>query len=155
MSIGFMTPAYRPAMRRMSLIRRTVIDVPLPRAVAHFNKSVTNRILGPVSAFLPGFGTIEHRGRTSGRDYRTPIMAFRSPDGRRLVFALTYGSETDWLRNFVAAGEAAFDSRWSGRLRLTKPRVVRDPVRGAIPRPIRWFLRLIRVGEFLEATIAG
>jgi deazaflavin-dependent oxidoreductase (nitroreductase family) len=129
--------------------------MPLPRAVARFNKHVTNRILGPVSPFLPGYGAIEHRGRKTGRAYRTPIMAFRSPDGRRLVFALTYGSRTDWLRNFVVAGDAVFDSRWSGRLRLTEPRVVREPVPGAIPRPIRWVLRLMRVGEFLEATIEG
>ena len=129
--------------------------MPLPRAVARFNKHVTNRILGPVSPFLPGFGAIEHRGRKSGHAYRTPIMAFRSPDGRRLIFALTYGSRTDWLKNFVAAGEAVFDSRWSGRLRLTEPRVVGEPVRGAIPRPIRWVLRLMGVDEFLEATIEG
>jgi deazaflavin-dependent oxidoreductase (nitroreductase family) len=128
--------------------------MPFPPAVARFNKHVTNRILGPIVRFLPGFGTIVHRGRTSGRTYRTPIMAFRSPDGRRLVFALTYGSHTEWLKNVLASGEAGFDSRWSGVLRLTEPRFVHDPQRRAVPWPIRQILRLMRVDEFLETTIA-
>jgi len=127
--------------------------MPLPRAVARFNKHVTNRIVGPISRFLPGYGTIVHRGRTSGRIYRTPIMAFRSPDGRTLVFALTYGSTTDWLKNVRAAGGAVFESRWSGRLSLSEPRIVHDPVPGAIPSPIRWVLRLMWVRQFLETTI--
>jgi hypothetical protein len=127
--------------------------MPLPRAVARFNKDVTNRIVGPISRFLPGYGTIVHRGRTSARIYRTPIMAFRSPDGRTLEFSLTYGSTSDWLKNVRAAGKAAFDTRWSGRLSLCEPRVVHDPVPGAIPRPIRWVLRLMRVRQFLETTI--
>jgi deazaflavin-dependent oxidoreductase (nitroreductase family) len=128
--------------------------MPFPPVVARFNKHVTNRILGPIVRFLPGFGTIVHRGRTSGRTYRTPIMAFRSPDGRRLVFALTYGSHTEWLKNVLASGEAGFDSRWSGVLRLTEPRFVHDPQRRAVPWPIRQILRLMRVDEFLETTIA-
>jgi deazaflavin-dependent oxidoreductase (nitroreductase family) len=129
--------------------------MPLPRAVARFNKHVTNRIVGPISRFLPGYGTIVHRGRTSGRTYRTPIMAFRSPDGRMLVFALTYGGTTDWVKNVRAAGEAAFESRWSGRLGLSAPRIVHDPIPGAIPRPIRLILRLMGVRQFLETTIEG
>lgn len=92
---------------------------------------------------------------TSGRTYRTPIMAFRSADGRRMTFALTYGSSTDWLKNVLAAGEAGFDSRWSGELRLIEPRFVHDPERRAVPWPIRQILRLMRVDEFLETTIVA
>jgi hypothetical protein len=39
-------------------------------------------------------------------------------------------------------------------LRLTEPRFVRDPQRRAVPWPIRQILRLMRVDEFLETTIA-
>jgi deazaflavin-dependent oxidoreductase (nitroreductase family) len=129
--------------------------MPLPRAVAQFNKHVTNRILGPVVQFVPGFGTIVHRGRTTGRVYRTPILAFRSADGRRLTFALTYGRETEWVRNVLAAGEAAFGSRRSGSQRLTDPHLVHDPARRAVPWLIRQVLRVMRVADFLEATISG
>jgi hypothetical protein len=129
--------------------------MPLPQSVARFNKRVTNPILSPIVRFLPGFGMIVHRGRTSGRVYRTPMMAFRSADGRRLHFALTYGSGADWVRNVVTAGEATFDSRWSGPLRLSHPRVLHAPKHRVVPRFIRGMLRLMRVDDFLEMTIAG
>jgi len=45
---------------------------------------------------------ILHRGRRSGRDYRTPLFAFRRD--RTLVIALLYGHESDWLRNLQADG---------------------------------------------------
>lgn len=129
--------------------------MPLPRSVARFNKRVTNPILSPIVRFLPGFGMIVHRGRTSGRVYQTPMMAFRSADGRRLHFALTYGSYADWVRNVAAAGEATFESRWSGSLRLTDPRILHAPKHRVVPRVIRRMLRLMRVDDFLEMTIAG
>jgi deazaflavin-dependent oxidoreductase (nitroreductase family) len=128
--------------------------MPLPQSVARFNKRVTNPILSPIVRFLPGFGMIIHRGRTSGRVYRTPMMAFRSADGRQLHFALTYGKDADWVRNVVAAGVATFDSRWSGELRLTDPRVLHAPKHRVVPRFIRVVLRLMRVDDFLEMTIA-
>jgi hypothetical protein len=129
--------------------------VPFARAIATFNNRVTNRVLGPIVWYLPGFGKIEHVGRKSGRLHVSPMMAFRSPDGRRLAFALTYGSEAEWVRNVLVAGELTFDSRWSGRVRLAEPRLVRDPARRAVPRPIGWILQLMRVDDFLVATIVG
>jgi deazaflavin-dependent oxidoreductase (nitroreductase family) len=127
--------------------------MPLPRALARFNRRVTNRIIGPIAPFLPTFGTITHRGRKSGRTYRTPIVAFRSVDRRRLVFALTYGRETDWVKNILADGHAEFDSRSFGTLTLTEPAFVQEPARGAVPWLIRRFLRLTGVTDFLETTI--
>ena len=76
--------------------------MPLPRAVARFNRHVTNRILGPFAYVLPLFGVVVHRGRRSRRLYRTPVNVFRRPGG--VVIALTYGPESDWVRNVLAAG---------------------------------------------------
>jgi deazaflavin-dependent oxidoreductase (nitroreductase family) len=45
---------------------------------------------------------IVHRGRRSGREYRTPLFAFRR--GRTLVIALLYGQESEWFRNLRATG---------------------------------------------------
>ena len=127
--------------------------MPFPRAVALFNERVTNPILRPIVRLLPGFGTIVHRGRRSGRTYRTPIMAFRSADRRTLTFALTYGSATDWVKNVLAAGHAVFESPWSGTLPLSRPRFVHDPRRRAVPWPIRQALRVMRVDDFLVTAI--
>ncbi|SCF06599.1 hypothetical protein GA0070607_5111 [Micromonospora coriariae] len=71
----------------------------LPRRLARFNRVVTNRVTGPLAGRLPGFGVIIHRGRRSGRVYRTPINIFRTSGG--YVAALTYGF-TDWARNVLA-----------------------------------------------------
>jgi deazaflavin-dependent oxidoreductase (nitroreductase family) len=129
------------------------VAIPFARQVARFNTRVTNRLLGPITWYLPGFGRIEHVGRRTGRVHSAPMMAFYSPDRRRLWFALTYGPEADWVRNVLVAGEFSFESRRAGRLRLVEPRVVHDPARRAMPRIVRPALRVLRVDDFLEATM--
>jgi deazaflavin-dependent oxidoreductase (nitroreductase family) len=74
----------------------------LSRRVARFNKRVTNRIQGLYAWLIPPWAVILHSGRHSGRQYRTPLFAFRR--GRTLVIALLYGEESDWLRNLRAGG---------------------------------------------------
>jgi deazaflavin-dependent oxidoreductase (nitroreductase family) len=74
----------------------------LSRGVARFNKRVTNRIQGVYAWLVPPWSVILHRGRRSGREYRTPLFAFRRD--RTLVIALLYGEESDWLRNLRAGG---------------------------------------------------
>src|ERR671916_973589 len=97
----------------------------LPKRLARFNRVVTNRVTGPLAARLPGFGVIIHRGRRSGREYRTPINIFRTSDG--YVAALTYGV-TDWARNVLAADGCELEIR-GRRMPLTDPRLVHDPTR--------------------------
>ena len=77
--------------------------MPIPYPIRAFNKVVTHRLTGPFAARLPWFGVLVHVGRRSGRTYRTPINAFRTRGG--YVFALTYGADTDWLRNVRARGQ--------------------------------------------------
>lgn len=74
----------------------------LSRRVARFNKLVNNRIQGLYAWLLPPWAVILHRGRRSGRRYRTPVLAFKRD--RLLVVALLYGEESDWLRNLRAGG---------------------------------------------------
>jgi deazaflavin-dependent oxidoreductase (nitroreductase family) len=73
----------------------------VPRRVARFNKVVTNRFQGVYAWIVPPWAVIVHRGRRSGRAYRTPVLAFRQD--RTLIVALLYGEESDWLRNLQAA----------------------------------------------------
>jgi hypothetical protein len=72
-----------------------------------------------------------------------------------MTFALTYGASAEWVKNALAAGELAFDSRWSGRVRLVEPRLVNDPKRRAMPPIVRRMLGIIRVDDFLETSIDG
>lgn len=74
----------------------------LSRRVARFNKLINNRIQVTYAWLLPPWAVILHRGRRSGRLYRTPLLAFRHED--RLIIAVLYGQESDWLRNLQAGG---------------------------------------------------
>ena len=73
----------------------------LSRRLARFNRVVTNRVQGVWAPRLPPWAVLLHTGRRSGRAYRTPVMAF--PAGDRLVVALLYGPDADWVQNLAAA----------------------------------------------------
>ena len=98
--------------------------MPLPRRLAQINRSVTNRILGRMAGWMPGFAIVLHTGRHSGRAYRTPVNAFRMDGGYRI--ALTYGANSDWVRNVMAAGGCQIVTRRT-RHSLTEPRILNDP----------------------------
>lgn len=118
----------------------------LPKRLARVNRIVTNRVLGVLTPHLPFFGTIIHNGRRSGRTYRTPVNIFRRPEG--YVIALTYGPDTDWVRNVFAAGGCEVVTR--GRtIKLTQPRIVQDEKRSAMPPLVRLIIGLVDVTEFL------
>ncbi|MDQ6804277.1 MAG: nitroreductase/quinone reductase family protein [Actinomycetota bacterium] len=78
------------------------MPVKIPRSVARFNRVVTNPIQRQWAWLLPPWAVVCHRGRRSGRVYRTPVFAFKR--GRRLAIVILYGEESDWLRNVLAGG---------------------------------------------------
>jgi deazaflavin-dependent oxidoreductase (nitroreductase family) len=121
------------------------------RFIRPFTTHVFNPIARRFAGWLPGFGILEYRGRTSGRTYRTPINVFRRGDF--YVFALTYGADVQWVKNVVAAGGCTLRTR--GReVRLVEPEVFVDPSRRLMPRVVRIVLRLDRATEFLRMRIA-
>jgi deazaflavin-dependent oxidoreductase (nitroreductase family) len=123
--------------------------MPAPRWLARANRYVTNPILGRLAPRLPGFGVIVHVGRKSQRQYRTPVNVFESDDG--YVVALTYGRESEWVRNVLAAGGCVLETR--GRsVQLTNPRLFHDAQRRAVPAPVRLILGLLHVNDFLAFT---
>ncbi|HEX6606290.1 MAG TPA: nitroreductase family deazaflavin-dependent oxidoreductase [Chloroflexia bacterium] len=126
--------------------------MPAPRWLARFNRHVTNRILGGVARYLPGFGVITHTGRKTQRPYRTPVNVFRHPGG--YVVALTYGPRADWVRNVLASGGCTLETR-GRRVPLTRPRLLHDAERRAVPALVRPFLGLLHVYDFLELERAG
>lgn len=118
----------------------------LPRALGRLNKRVLNRLMRHVAPHLPGFAVLTHVGRRSGRRYTVPVNVFRDGDSYRI--ALTYGRGTDWVRNVIAAGGCTLAVR--GRaVRLTDPRIVRDPRRSWAPPVVRTILGLIRAPDVM------
>lgn len=64
---------------------------------------------------------VSHIGRKSGTRYSIPVLAWT--EGERLSIVLTYGPDTDWVRNVQAAGR--FDVVRKGkRHTVVGPRVV-------------------------------
>lgn len=121
--------------------------MPIPLAVGRLNKVGLNRVTRPLMRHLPGFGVVRHRGRRSGRVYETPVNVFPTP--ATVVVALTYGPDTDWVKNVLAAGECEIQTR--GRwVHCTAPRLYRDPERHGMPPLVRTVLAAIGVEEFLE-----
>jgi deazaflavin-dependent oxidoreductase (nitroreductase family) len=122
-------------------------DMTMPKAVARFARDVINPVTRHFAGRMPPFAIVRHVGRWSGREYRTPIMVFRSPDG--LVIALTYGPGTDWVRNVFVAGEATIE--YGGRdVAVDAPRLANTAeAQRWLPWPVRIALRVMRVGDFL------
>ena len=87
-----------------------------------------------------------HRGRRSGREYRTPVAVFKRSGG--YAIALTYGPGAEWVRNVLAAGGAVLE-QGDRRTRLTNPRVAVDPDRRFVPPWVRVPLRLLDADAFL------
>jgi deazaflavin-dependent oxidoreductase (nitroreductase family) len=105
-------------------------------------KRYVNPITRPVAKNLPTFAILTHRGRKTGRSYRTPINVFRR--GTEYFFFLTYGSDVEWVKNVAAAGSCSIETR--GRVvELVDPELITDPELCPAPPHVR----------FLERRIAG
>ena len=122
----------------------------LRRRIAHINRRFTNPVLRPLAARLPGFGVVVHTGRKSGREYRTPVNVFHDPDG--YVIALTYGRESDWVKNVLVGGGCDLVTR-GRRKHLTEPVLFRDEGRRPVPRLVRPMLRLLGVADFIRIRL--
>ncbi|MFF3223862.1 nitroreductase family deazaflavin-dependent oxidoreductase [Nocardia suismassiliense] len=123
----------------------------LPRALAKFNRHATNRAAGLFAGRAPGFALVQHKGRKSGRDYRTPVSVFEGDGVYRI--ALTYGRNTDWVKNITAAGGFTLHTR--GRvIELTDPVVLHDPSVRWAPAVVRAWVKALSAEYYLEARPA-
>src|SRR5947209_17162904 len=70
---------------------------------------------------MPLYGVLEHRGRRSGKRFRTPVVVRPTSDG--FIVPMPWGETTDWYRNVRAAGGCTI--RWKNRdFRLADPQVI-------------------------------
>jgi deazaflavin-dependent oxidoreductase (nitroreductase family) len=114
--------------------------------------AVNRRYVNPVqrlwAPYLPPWALIVHRGRRSGAQHRTPVLAWLA--GGSLYVALFYGSRTHWVRNLQAAGGGEAIRR-GRRLRLADVRIVRDGA--GLPAPVRLLAR--RMPILVAAVVPG
>jgi deazaflavin-dependent oxidoreductase (nitroreductase family) len=93
----------------------------IPYFMRRVNRVFTNPLLGTIAWIVPPLAIVYHRGRRSGRNYRTPVVAFRTAQG--FAIPMTYGRDVDWARNLRAAngGEIVHLGR---RFKVRNPRIV-------------------------------
>jgi hypothetical protein len=72
---------------------------------------------------LRAYSMLKHVGRSSGREYITPLSAYPLGDG--FVMALLYGDATnvDWCRNIMAVGRCVLKTRGQ-EYELEKPEIL-------------------------------
>jgi deazaflavin-dependent oxidoreductase (nitroreductase family) len=126
--------------------------MPIPDRMRQVNRVALNKVMRPLARWLPGLGVVVHRGRRSGRQYRTPVNVFPRAGGR-YVLALTYGTDTDWLKNVIAAGGCELLTR-GRRVHLRSPRLFHDETRQEIRVVERLVLGLLQVDDFLELRVS-
>ncbi len=125
--------------------------MPIPRIVRLWKKAGLNRVTKHVAPWLPGFGVVVHSGRHSGRPYQTPVNVFPAEDG--YVLALTYGPDTDWVKNVLAADGCELKTR-GHTVRLVSPKVFHDESRRYVRPFERQVLRAIGVADFMSLKTA-
>jgi deazaflavin-dependent oxidoreductase (nitroreductase family) len=125
-------------------------------------------LLNPVivrRAGRPGFrmaAQLRHTGRRSGRPYVTPVSA--RLHGDVILIALTFGNQSDWVRNIAAAGRCSI--RLDGQdFEATDPRFLSRGQASELVGPMfspmeRASFRLLGIRQFLRlhavpASVAG
>ena len=96
----------------------------------------------------PIFAVVAHRGRKTGRSYRTPVAARRTDGG--FIVSLAFGAQVDWYRNLVAAGVGTV--QWRGRAYpVTAPERIGAATALAAFHPVqRILLRIARIDGYIR-----
>jgi deazaflavin-dependent oxidoreductase (nitroreductase family) len=77
---------------------------PVLNTVRRISRATKPLVLKTAGQAGSSTSVIRHVGRSSGREYETPVSALPTDDG--FLIALPYGPNTDWLRNVLAHGSA-------------------------------------------------
>jgi deazaflavin-dependent oxidoreductase (nitroreductase family) len=117
-------------------------------------RSLANRIFLMISGrWFRAYSIVRHVGRTSGRAYQNPVSAYPLGDG--FVIPVLYGTQSQWVRNVMAAGR--FTLRTKGRdYLLERPELI-PPAQalGAYPALLRRIMRSQQTQAFVWAHRAG
>ena len=125
--------------------------MPLSDRLARFTRRLPTRVIGTIAGRRGSpVAFMVHRGRRSGRPYRTPVLPLPLRDG--FLVSLPYGPERDWVRNVQAAGGCTLQ-RGGRRFELAGPRLL-DAAGAAplLPAPLRPALRLVPGIRFLHLS---
>jgi deazaflavin-dependent oxidoreductase (nitroreductase family) len=113
-------------------------------------RSLANRGFLTISGrWLRAYSIVRHVGRTSGRAYQNPVSAYPLGDG--FVIPVLYGTQSQWVRNVMAAGR--FTLRTKGRdYLLERPELIAPAqALAAYPALLRRIMRSQQTQAFVWA----
>jgi deazaflavin-dependent oxidoreductase (nitroreductase family) len=139
---------------------RPVKPVPPSRFVKIVMGPMT-KVLNPLIVRLAGrrhfhmAAQLTHVGRRSGRTFVTPVGARRVGD--MVLIPLTFGNQSDWSRNVLAAGRCCLrlegvDYQASAPA-LVSPEEADPHVRAAFGRLERASMRMLGIRQFLRLSV--
>jgi deazaflavin-dependent oxidoreductase (nitroreductase family) len=115
--------------------------------------ALTTHIFNPImrlfAGSLPGLAVLTHRGRRTGRVYRTPLLVLMRGD--HYLIGLWYGTNVHWVKNVLASGECEIRIR-GRKIRMVAPELVAAP--DLLPRPLALAGRLVRLSHLLRLHAA-
>jgi deazaflavin-dependent oxidoreductase (nitroreductase family) len=117
-------------------------------------RSLANRGFLTISGrWFRAYSIVRHVGRTSGRAYQNPVSAYPLGDG--FVIPALYGTQSQWVRNVMAAGR--FTLRTKGRdYLLERPELIAPAqALAAYPALLRRIMRSQQIQSFVWAHRAG
>ena len=126
---------------------------PVLRAVKRMNKAFWNpRALETAGQVGASASVIEHRGRTSGKEYRTPVSMYPIEGG--FLIPLVYGRTADWTKNVMSAGGGVIIHEGTV-YRVERPEfVARSEAESSLPEGERRLLKTMNVAEVLRVDAA-
>ena len=124
----------------------------VPRAVANFNRRITNPLALAFGGWAPTVGSLEHIGRESGKRYRTPLNIFDTADG--YVILIGYGLESHWVKNVLASGAATIHKHGK-TVPVTDPRIMSKVEAEPLVTSAKYLYRLHPYNEAALVVTAG
>jgi deazaflavin-dependent oxidoreductase (nitroreductase family) len=121
-------------------------DMPMPRPLAGLPRYL-NPVLTPLAGRLPPLAILHHRGRRSGRAYKTPVQAYRTPQG--FVVALACNRNAAWALNLQAADGGEM-TRGGRRYQLTRPRRSGPDAQKLLAAWASAMMRALDIEDYLE-----
>jgi deazaflavin-dependent oxidoreductase (nitroreductase family) len=141
-------------------VPRPAEPVPPSRLVKIVMGPMTN-VLNPLIVRLAGrrhfhmAAQLTHTGRRSGRTYVTPVGARRAGDV--VLVPLTFGNQSDWSRNVLAAGGCSLRLAGVGYQAsapvLLSPEEAAPLVRAAFGQLERASMRPLGIRQFLRLSV--
>jgi deazaflavin-dependent oxidoreductase (nitroreductase family) len=113
-------------------------------------RSLANRVFLMISGrWFRAYSIVRHVGRTSGRAYQNPVSAYPLGDG--FVIPVLYGTQSQWVRNVMAAGRFTLRTKGCDYL-LERPELIAPAqALAAYPALLRRIMRSQQIQAFVWA----